>query len=109
MDSGTSVEPVSGVPVPAEKQSTESDSPSSVNMDSEHADAVGTPMIVGESDSGKDVSSFTEEKEGDGKVNVTVSTQVVQNGSADVEGDESASPLRPLAKRIRAIPEKIIR
>lgn len=109
MNPSTVSEPHSSVPVQTEKQSTESDSSSSVNMDSEHADAIGTPMILGESDSGKDVPRVAEEKRGDAKVDVTVSTEVVQNGSAHAGAEELTSPLKPLAKRIQAMPEKIIR
>jgi hypothetical protein len=115
MNPSTLSEPHPSVPLQTEKQSIESDSSSSVNMDSEHADAIGTPMILVGSDSGKDLPAVAEEK-GDAKldvkvdvtVDVTVSTEVVQNGSTHVDA-ELTSPLKPLAKRIQAMPEKIIR
>lgn len=89
------------------KQSVDSDS-SSANMDSEHADAIGTPMIVAMSDSEVQETSVPDEPVGEQVVQVKVSTDTVKNGTAPMDGKASSSS-KPRAKRILTFPEKVIR
>lgn len=91
------------------KQSVDSGSPSSTNIDSEVAEVLGTPIVVDTSDSAMHVADSHEEKAG--KAVEPMESEPMQISGSEEKMTDQRKPLirKPAIKRRLVLPEKIIR
>jgi hypothetical protein len=89
--------------LPTSKHSAESDSPSSTNLGSDLVDIVGTPVIVGMSES----ESHTEPAKGQRTGGEEPGQMVSDSGQSEPESGPLSN--KPSSKRKLVLPDKVIR